>query len=950
MRDAIHILRRFLALCTVAAMSVAAGCTTDETADPDEFGELTLRLSTRADGKGTSEGEDPYNENAINRVKIFFYPKDAGPDTPAIFAWSDDAVNKTREVKIRLDVDLCVRIFGEDTAAKAFAVVNLPEEVKIADNATVNEILSTVVTTDFRVEGRMPEFVMRSRAMDEIAFEDDTRKKAYGRLWVMRTAAKIRLALAVDEEITDAEPPRDPDDESALKKWTPLIDGMRVYITNGVRKAHVGGTEFSRETLEAPIDDSGNGYYKISPGGHYSGNEEFFVPGDYETLGRHVVARTGLEPGDEYTHWNDYPLYSYPHSWENTPYEERQTYLVVQVPWKAEDEELYKTFFYQVPVNLRGGTVQDDAGTEWEIEENTIESNMYYLVKLHIGMLGSFNPEDPFELNATYYVVPWQEERIEADITDNRYLVVDQENWTMNNTTELDIPFYTSHETVIARVKFRFWNYNPPKGDYLDDGDSFSVNYDGCPLRRTVTWKLNDAVTSRIFDNSTAASGEQICDFSLDPDQTIIHYSHDMKRWVECNTQGGAVFGNGYWSETNGTTDHLEKSEETNWSKILVEITIIHKDEFDLGHLDNTRYQQTVYITQYPPMYIDASVNQANIDDGKYVFVNNNNTAEYGNATSSYYIWKHITNFSGSQNQNPNMYVIYISQLDESYSEKFQIGDPRLLTVNNNLSDESFGSDYTTETDPANTWYYNADNSRDSKNQASAYGTWDYRNNEADAHPHSRSSITDGVNWRTDTPKMAPDMDGTQRILENYYPTDESDLTAKYVAPILRVASSYGGVPGMLNRVSARRRCAAYQEMGRPAGRWRLPTLSEMQFITNLSIQGRIPTLFTPYHSPGKTGSEPPQPNYHTDGHPWYVYPCYWCAQGAASVEGYDQSKYGEVEIKYKTKNDKDYEPEQTAVRCVYDEWYWKKVDGTEDLCDIKTFHWGDKPKQNPQE
>lgn len=44
---------------------------------------------------------------------------------------------------------------------------------------------------------------------------------------------------------------------------------------------------------------------------------------------------------------------------------------------------------------------------------------------------------------------------------------------------------------------------------------------------------------------------------------------------------------------------------------------------------------------------------------------------------------------------------------------------------------------------------------------------------------------------------------------------------------------------------------------------------------------------------------------------------------------------------------------EQTAVRCVYDEWYWVKADGSPDILekeDWTKFHWGDKEKASPQE
>ena len=40
-------------------------------------------------------------------------------------------------------------------------------------------------------------------------------------------------------------------------------------------------------------------------------------------------------------------------------------------------------------------------------------------------------------------------------------------------------------------------------------------------------------------------------------------------------------------------------------------------------------------------------------------------------------------------------------------------------------------------------------------------------------------------------------------------------------------------------------RCAGYQEAGYPAGRWRVPTMAEINYIVQLSGWGVIPSLFS---------------------------------------------------------------------------------------------------------
>ena len=576
-------------LLTVAALCCMTGCFREETATPGQVSEVTLRL-VASDAATRSQGEAAFNENRINRALLFFYPVGADNDTKAVCCFGEGSFEKPlgaeriHEVSpVRLSIDQREQIFGMegDQKGHVFAVVNLPAGVTIAEDATINEIRQTVVTADFRSnlaveitnyatspvstsmeQGIQPEFVMLGEAW--LQFDDEETKQVFGEIPLTRTAAKIRLALRVPNEIEDYDPTTGEPFER--EKWEPLTTGMRVYITNGVSKGAIGGAQLTRAALEA---NDGEGYYRISasgattPGlgggagsdGEASGNEGSGGSGDsgnegsgdsggsggstsdFTTIARKVfdhtnmpnfpdemrgtpLADTGENPGD-FIYWHDVPLYSYPHQWDNTPAEERQTYLVVQVPWRKVSETAgdmeFRTFFYQVPINLRGGTVTEDPddnvpgddgqnkdrgpgdqggfanGGSWTVEPNTISSNMYYLVKLDVGMLGSFNAEDPLTIDAQYYVVPWQTEEIGAVLRDNRYLVVNETNWTMNNSSDLDVPYYTSHPTVVARVKFYYYNFNPP-GDrenglkYYDDGEEIIIDYRGKPLRRTFFW------------------------------------------------------------------------------------------------------------------------------------------------------------------------------------------------------------------------------------------------------------------------------------------------------------------------------------------------------------------------------------------------------------------------------------------------------------------------------
>ena len=159
------------------------------------------------------------------------------------------------------------------------------------------------------------------------------------------------------------------------------------------------------------------------------------------------------------------------------------------------------------------------------------------------------------------------------------------------------------------------------------------------------------------------------------------------------------------------------------------------------------------------------------------------------------------------------------------------------------------------------------------------------------------SAFKEGQDYAIGDPRSLSNNDldlGT--VLTNYRPTREKD-TEKIIAPRFKIASSRGKMLPVTFK-NAQRRCAAYQEDGFPAGRWRVPTEAEIQFIVNLSAEKKIPELF--------------------DGE-------YWSASG-----------------RYYSSSSQQFAParSQYAVRCVYDVWYW----GDEPAVNKNEFQWMDTP------
>ena len=141
--------------------------------------------------------------------------------------------------------------------------------------------------------------------------------------------------------------------------------------------------------------------------------------------------------------------------------------------------------------------------------------------------------------------------------------------------------------------------------------------------------------------------------------------------------------------------------------------------------------------------------------------------------------------------------------------------------------------------------------------------------------------------------------------LSNYYPTAED--TKDMVSPVFKIASSYGKTAPMTYD-GAKKRCAAYQENGYPAGRWRLPTKAEIEYLVSLSNEDKIPTLFGSESNVG-----------------------YWAAGGDFYVAYLsDFRSSADATLGLNTNYSTDY-AEYTIggsrylvyTRCVYDVWYW---------------------------
>lgn len=312
---------------------------------------------------------------------------------------------------------------------------------------------------------------------------------------------------------------------------------------------------------------------------------------------------------------------------------------------------------------------------------------------------------------------------------------------------------------------------------------------------------------------------------------------------------------------------------------------------FTLQQITNPDYKAVITIKQYPAIMIDMERND--VSTSPYSAYVNNGTV--GNSGGTYYLGS-SPGSGDSSNNNYNMIIIETTVLPSD--SDYMLGDPRTTYIDN----------------------LNAN--------------W----------PNNTNGGNPDTNWSVSRPSVQ----GTTRTLSYYYPANRDNASNNIIAPKLRIASSRGATQPM-TYANAFRRCASYQEYGYPAGRWRLPTVAEIQYIAKLNSDGKIERLLG-----GETITYTVGRNSYSRAENWQAsktdadcYTEYWCNSGYMKVyngktTNWTNANGGRVpapEIGDGALDGTKY------VRCVYDNWYWDgmKLNGNDvSTVNKTTFTWGD--------
>lgn len=334
-------------------------------------------------------------------------------------------------------------------------------------------------------------------------------------------------------------------------------------------------------------------------------------------------------------------------------------------------------------------------------------------------------------------------------------------------------------------------------------------------------------------------------------------------------------------------------SSEENVTAVITSITKpdYSKEEIGITSIYSGTGTTTVTPTKGNTERFTITVNKDKNNKGKIVLshvLNNTNTST-GYDYVPYTIQVKVT--SGSF---PPEYITYI-QYPAMYIEAEK--NPGGNKITNNGYDKGHVFVYGNQSENVSDWYVVRSCEQGGNNNPNMYII-------------TTTSLDAASSFILSDPRADDYVSGRSLGLTNQY--NSKSLTYYYaskttndnlVAPKFRIASSYGKCNGAIDHDDAVKRCAAYQEYGYPAGRWRVPTTAEMKYIATISNKGWIPHLFS------------------NNGN-------YWTAS-----ERVTYNTNGNITENNNTSG-------SAFVRCVYDEWYWEN-----DKCDLKTFTWGDQQR-----
>lgn len=443
---------------------------------------------TKAGSDGTQDGQDTYNENLISHVDFFFYPG-GNTDAPATYHVRHTSGKRGSDViRLKFESDEINRLIfpvqGNVRTATVFAVANYPRElVKNNDlsGTSLPSLQDSTVTTDFSTPSSHKQTNFLMSGSENLTLRGRSQVvAAAGSVQLARYAAKLTVGINVASEVQKGD-----------EIWTPMLDGMELYLENGVKKV----------SLLGEITPTSSDYFS------YSKNRLRFAYKDNKGEIHYYFDKDG-------DYYNTYPTYMYPQRWTygSTEAPDAEPYLKLVVPWVRKGTTSQQQYYYKI-------FIPEDQRDEFR---RSFQRNNWYHIKVDVGILGTETDDDAVTIPGSCFVLDWQNKDFvmkTAEIGKARYLSVQDTVYNLYNiSAPTPLPYVSSHPVTIQNISATRPYYGTEgNGKKLfngaatvrvrKDGTKY-LEYDGTSwLKDTAsviifTHPLNNDYTTESFDSS----------------------------------------------------------------------------------------------------------------------------------------------------------------------------------------------------------------------------------------------------------------------------------------------------------------------------------------------------------------------------------------------------------------------------------------------------------------
>ena len=572
-----HILS--LSLLFFACLGMAA-CSEDDLTGLEQTRGMQLTVSCTDIGISRADDIDPdkfeYNENLIETLHYFLYPEGKTNANAVISGTMDIAEGQSGNAIIRVplnETELNTVLFPIETnsrTCKVYLIANLPDGlITDGSNTSLDALKDLAISTEFNgtetdIFRIQSSFIMDGECTATLISRNKT-IAAEGQIELKRLAAKFTTRISVISSFKDTDG----------KIYTPQVKDMKIHLDNAGENTTLSGV-FATDLFD-------------------------FIPRTRIGTKTEVVDKIST------TFSVFHPFYSYPRQWN---YDDNALVMYIMLPWIYQQNGETKTqnCYYKVYPS----TMQ-------------LDRNNWYNLDLNIGVLGSFtNEEKQVEItDFKYKVVDWKNGysewqagvNLETEILSAYYLVMEQNEYVVNNKNIFEIPFISSHECEISDLQ----------------------------------------VSKKIFVD---AYGNPTNEDKYVTDEAIAN------EWI-------SIVGNNTIKLNHTLNNDFVNTITYDYSPYTFTFKLHHKNNPD-------KFQERITIKQKPALSITAQLNSYDKPGQQYcgyVFVNGNapgstvngDLPDYGNVKGR--------NESGN-NSNPYMYTIEVSVLPDG--SNFILGDPRV--------------------------------------------------------------------------------------------------------------------------------------------------------------------------------------------------------------------------------------------------------------------------------